>query len=157
MKMVNLEMVKMAQSFGVSGYLSIHERELCFGERMVDFVAYICGERQEPYKYETYASWWDHFKASVFPSWLLKKFPPKRQCHVVDVAILYPYLKTSLPKEKIGPYITVLVNNRTQQVWSEQPISKMDLFEKLSQEPMYDMTRKRCRACGTSFDTILGR
>lgn len=42
---------------------------------------------KDPLVVKRWASWWDHFKADVFPAWALKLWPPRQE----DELFLRPY------------------------------------------------------------------
>lgn len=41
------------------------------------------------------STWWDHFKAEKFPTWLKKKFPPKYKTTEVNFLVKYPHYKVN--------------------------------------------------------------
>lgn len=69
-----------------------------------------------------YPTWWEHFKADVFPSWLKRKFPPRlnttsqihQRTRTIDFTkyATYPKARVSLPELGTPVYkYQILVNS----------------------------------------------
>lgn len=74
-------------------------------DRLVDqFVytlrGYLWGESQKGYEYSYPADWWQAFKKRWFPNWAKRKWPILYTVIKVDVNVVYPDLKISMPTEK---------------------------------------------------------
>jgi len=79
------------------------------GRRLVRTLrAQIVAEQQKPYQYETPRTWWDSFKQTYFPGWLLRWFPAQMTTNWVSVETVYPFLKTKIPPDLQGQSVTVL-------------------------------------------------
>lgn len=72
--------------------------------------ARVVAEKQTPYGFDYPASWWQHFKQTYFPKWLLERFPVRNFRKTVSVETLYPFIKTRLPGSLIGDRVTICVN-----------------------------------------------
>lgn len=77
-----------------------------------EFRASLAGENQEPYKVETPASWWQHLKQAVFPAWARRRWPVAMTTVTVDVATVYPFLKTRLPLDMVGSRVSVMIASK---------------------------------------------
>ena len=63
-----------------------------FGDEMVlELTAYI---QKKDKALDVPLAWWDHFKLTHFPSWLLKRFPAKYR--TIDVRTLFPHLPAEI-------------------------------------------------------------
>ncbi|HVX56935.1 MAG TPA: hypothetical protein VHA37_04335 [Candidatus Saccharimonadales bacterium] len=72
-------------------------------------IAYVASETQAPFIYETPTTWWQHLKSQL-PAWLRRWLkPPRMQRHEVGVKTVYPYLKTKLPPNLLGPQVVVCI------------------------------------------------
>lgn len=78
-------------------------------------------EHQKPYSYETPASWWQHFKRDVLhvDRWLSRlpagwrRFVKVRMTTTtISLKTIYPTLRTKLPADLVGPYVTVHIADR---------------------------------------------
>lgn len=64
------------------------------------------GKKEEVVKFQEYATWWNHFKSSYFPKWLLKYFPVKYATSSVTVTFTqfeaYPKLNVKGTEDGIA-------------------------------------------------------
>lgn len=50
-------------------------------------------------KFEYPRDWWQAFKARWFPAWALRRWPVENECHNLDMKVLYPDFRPSLPDQ----------------------------------------------------------
>ena len=67
---------------------------------VVKLEGYVLSENLERYEFEYPRDWWEAFKERWFPAWLLKRYPVLYTKEVVDLQVLYPKLKVSLPEQQ---------------------------------------------------------
>lgn len=82
---------------------------------VASITAYTLGERQNPYIYETYETWWDHLKDTIrpkLPDWLKKKVLVRKKKHELNVTAIYPLLNISIPKNRHNNKVTILIDNQ---------------------------------------------
>lgn len=68
-------------------------------------------EEQQPLKLDVPADWWQHVKQRWFPAWALARWPVRTAVIALPVRTIYPALQTKIPRQFIGPVLTVLVRN----------------------------------------------
>lgn len=73
--------------------------------------ARLIGERQPSYVYETPDGWFQALKLERFPKWWVRRWPVRMKRHTLEIKTLYPMFKTRIPREHMGPFVTVLVND----------------------------------------------
>lgn len=66
------------------------------------------GKKEEVVTFQEYITWWNHFKSSYFPQWLLNYFPVKYVTKSVTVKFIqfegYPRLNVAGTEEPIAIY-----------------------------------------------------
>lgn len=78
------------------------DKDYVYDELVYTLTANIYAEDAGTFKYSTFSTKWDHFKYAVFPNWLLKKYPPKRDWHEVRFKALFPEYG---PPDKFGKMV----------------------------------------------------
>jgi hypothetical protein len=97
---------------GINGVGSSYKAnpEQVFGTMVHNLDTLLAGEKQEPFEYEVYGSWWDHFKDRFFGEWLKAKFPVIKIKKYLTLDLVYPRLTAKLPPDMMGDRVTVYVN-----------------------------------------------
>jgi len=67
-------------------------------------------EHLRQYEFKKPATWWQHFKERLFPSWMRVRWPVRYVTEVVNVDAIYPEFKQAVPKDRAG--LAVLILNR---------------------------------------------
>lgn len=155
---VNIDITKeVRRRIWVSKFeLHTHEDQL-LNKVCVDFIARFANTAQDEYRYEIPKSWWQHFKATYFKGWLRKKFPPQMEVKTVGVTLLYPKLKTEVPREMLGEYITLMVVDPEDNLHCcsfdpDTPIKPWELERQIYEKrPLYDPSSNKCPTCGKTI------
>lgn len=107
-----------------------HAKALCHRLK-----SYVLKEKQEPYSYETPASWWDALKLAKFPKWALRRWPAKYTTHNIGLELIWPQLRTAIPPRHWGGRVTLLVQDRPSVSFmpDHEPISMGDWDRKASE------------------------
>jgi hypothetical protein len=116
----------------------------------------VTSEHQQPITIRTPLTWFDHLVetlASRF-KFLYKVYTIKYKEHKIDLKTIYPYLKTKLTPEIIGPKFTIIANMDDKQFFSscltDEPISPFEYNSKPIEPSLFTDCFKgalRCRAC----------
>lgn len=133
----------------------LREDSQILGDMVHRLVARFATEKQDPFVYYTPKNWFEHLKATIFPKWLLAKWPAKQTRHEVSVKTVYPFLKTKIPPDIQGPFVTVIFNDTN---WCNflADTEGVDRFEwkkevtaKLMKEHLADF--HKCHFCGRAW------
>jgi hypothetical protein len=110
----------------------------------------VAGESQSPFIYETATSWWQQFKVEYFPKWALRRWPAKMTQHKVELRVLYPMLKVSLPRDTMGPMVTVILGDATYSiVTGTDGLSPREYYKAVNRVRMMDQygIGEKCPTC----------
>jgi hypothetical protein len=64
-----------------------------FQELLYRLKAVVLGMDQPPITVEMAEDGWEAFKERFFPRWYIKKWPVRKQKLVIDIKVLYPFMK----------------------------------------------------------------
>lgn len=135
--------------------MSQREDHECSFDLVRTIVAWFPIEKQEPIVFEYGGDWWQMFKQRWFPAWTLKRWPVKMCRKEWTVETIYPNLQTQLPPHLMGPFVTILVNDKpvgsflsdpmgvTPRHWNDRVIHNI-----------HDLNIQKCRACGRDLELM---
>lgn len=103
---IELELLKVNIVKYVTQEFAIHHLKL--SSRQDDFLramvlkleGHVLSENLERYEIEYPKDWWQAFKERWFPERLLEKYPVVYTQEIIDLKVLYPRLKVSLPEQQ---------------------------------------------------------
>lgn len=90
--------------------------------------------RQKPYVVRYPETWWQMFKESYAPAWFKKHWPVRFKEIKMDVTLLYPYLKSQVPRELMGQKITLMVRGKDRDY--------LQSFDPDTPEPVLTLSRR---------------
>ena len=84
---------------------------------------FIWGEEEKGYEFQYPSTWWEAFKERWFSDWAKNKWPVIYIKHVIDIKVIYPDLKISVP----GQRYRVLINGNSESYsvkndWNEDDV-----------------------------------
>lgn len=86
---------------GVDHKIEQVEMGLCVHYLCIQLRAAVWAQRPQQVSAECVpATWWDHFKLTYFPEWLIDRFPANKRHVYIDVKVLYPQLKVEVPNSQ---------------------------------------------------------